>query len=70
MAVSWQDLTDDERTALKRMNRSPYPTLSNEMGRRLIALGLAEARASGIGINRAGRELVINALLGGRRPER
>lgn len=70
MDISWQDLTDDERTALKRMNRGPYQDIRLEMGQRLVALGLAEMRANGIGISRAGREMVINALLGARAPER
>lgn len=64
MTVTWSDLTDEERTALKRMNRGPYPSLSKALAERLIFLGLAEERASGIGINRTGRELVIATLLG------
>lgn len=63
MSIEWKDLTKDEQTALKRMNRGPYPDLSKDMADRLIALGLAQERASGVGINRQGRELVINALL-------
>jgi hypothetical protein len=64
MTVRWGDLTDEEQTALKRMNRGPYPALSKELAERLVFLGLAEKRPHGTGINRAGRELVINTLLG------
>ena len=66
VAVTWTDLTDDERTALKRMNRGPYPQLSTDLARRLISLGLAVERPSGVGISRDGRDLVINALLAAR----
>ncbi|MBN9071307.1 MAG: hypothetical protein J0H34_06805 [Rhizobiales bacterium] len=61
--VSWDDLTEAERTALKRLNRGFYPGLSQELGERLTGLGLAVARPDGIGISRAGRELVIDTLL-------
>ena len=64
--TTWQDLDDDERTALKRLNRGPYPALPEAVGNRLIALGLAERRPAGIGINRAGRDLVIATLLAAR----
>jgi hypothetical protein len=64
--IGWNELTKDEQTALKRMNRGPYPELSAQMAERLIALGLAEDRPRGIGINRAGRDLVINTLLAAR----
>jgi hypothetical protein len=67
MTVAWDDLTEDERTALKRMNRGPYPELSAALGARLVALGLAQERPAGIGISRAGRELVIETLLAARR---
>lgn len=63
MMLEWDDLADDEKTALRRMNRGPYPELSKEMAERLIALGLAEERPTGVGINKAGRELVIDSLL-------
>lgn len=66
MTVTWNDLTDEERTALKRMNRGPYPSLSRAVAERLVSLGLAEERSGGTGINRAGRELVIRTLLGAR----
>lgn len=66
MPVTWDDLTEDERTALKRMNRGPYPELSAELGRRLVTLGLAVYRPNGAGISREGRELVINMLLSAR----
>ena len=66
MTIGWDDLTGEEQTALKRMNRGPYPALLNSMAERLVSLGLAEERPSGIGINRAGRELVIGTLLGAR----
>ncbi|MGD9812438.1 MAG: hypothetical protein AB7U35_14090 [Sphingobium sp.] len=62
-AATWGDLSEDERTALKRMNRGPYPALTQAMGQRLIELGLAVPRADGVGISRAGRELVIGRLL-------
>ncbi|BCG97949.1 hypothetical protein MesoLj131a_68130 (plasmid) [Mesorhizobium sp. 131-2-1] len=67
MTVIWDDLTEEERTALKRMNRGPYPSLSKALAERLVFLGLAEARLGGTGINRAGRELVIGTLLSARR---
>lgn len=67
MAIAWQDLNEEEKLALKRMNRGPYPALSKALAERLIFLELAEARPSGIGITRAGRELVINTLLNVRR---
>ena len=61
--VDWADLSDDERTALKRLNRGPYPALPSDLAQRLIARGLAVQRENGIGISRDGRELVINTLL-------
>lgn len=67
--VAWADLSEAERTALKRMNRGPYAALAQELGRRLVGLGLAVARPDGVGISRAGRELVINALLDARRDD-
>lgn len=66
MAISWDDLAEEERTALKRMNRGPYPALSKALAERLISLGLAERRTSGVGINREGRQLVIDTLLAAR----
>lgn len=66
MAVNWEDLDDNEQTALKRMNRGPYPALSEVLAERLISLGLAERRPSGVGINRVGRQLVIDTLLAAR----
>lgn len=66
MTVSWDDLTKDEQTALKRMNRGLYPGLPSAIAERLVFFGLAEERPGGIGINRVGRELVINTLLGAR----
>jgi len=67
--VAWADLPEAERTALKRMNRGPYPALAPELGRRLVGLGLAVARPDGVGISRAGRALVIGALLDARRDD-
>lgn len=67
MTIDWDDLTKDEQTALKRMNRGPHPTLSRKLAERLIFLGLATERPNGVGISRAGRELVIGKLLGARR---
>ncbi|MFC5386220.1 hypothetical protein ACFPLB_09615 [Aquamicrobium segne] len=64
--TSWSDLTEEERTALKRMNRGPYPQLTPELAQRLIERGLAVQRENGVGISREGRELVINMLLGQR----
>ncbi|HEY4191733.1 MAG TPA: hypothetical protein VGM46_03730 [Mesorhizobium sp.] len=61
--IGWNDLTKDEQTALKRMNRGPYPDLEPAMAQRLIALGLAQDRPRGIGISRTGRDLVITTLL-------
>ena len=66
MAIGWNELTRDEQTALKRMNRGPYPALPKALAERLIALGLAEDRPRGVGINRTGRELVISTLLAAR----
>ena len=66
MAIGWSDLTQDEQTALKRMNRGPYPGLTATLAERLISLGLAVERPAGIGISRVGRELVISTLLGAR----
>jgi hypothetical protein len=66
VAIEWKDLGEEEKTALKRMNRGPYPELDPALGDRLIALGLAESRPRGIGINRTGRELVISMLLSAR----
>lgn len=66
MAVAWSDLDEEEKTAMKRMNRGPYPALPPELGQRLIARGLAVRREGGIGISREGRELVIAVLLEGR----
>ena len=63
MPVNWTDLDESEQTALKRLNRGPYPELQADMAGRLIALGLAERRPRGVGINRDGRELVISILL-------
>lgn len=63
MTVAWEELGDDERTALMRMNRGPYAALPQPLADRLIALGLAEQRPNGVGINRTGRELVIGRLL-------
>lgn len=63
MAPNWDDLQEEQKAALRRMNRGPYPELSVELADQLIALGLAERRANAVGINRAGRELVINSLL-------
>lgn len=65
-AVAWAELSEVERTALKRMNRGPYAALDEALGQRLVGLGLAVARPDGVGISRAGRELVINALLDAR----
>lgn len=66
MTIDWNELTKDEQTALKRMNRGPYPELQPAMADRLITLGLAEARPRGVGINRNGRDLVITTLLAAR----
>lgn len=66
MTVMWDDLGEEEKIALKRMNRGPYPGLSKSLAERLISRGLAEERPQGVGISRAGRELVIATLLGAR----
>ena len=66
MPIEWADLSGDERTALKRMNRGPYPNLDSRTAERLVALGLAVERPGGVGISREGRELVINTLLAAR----
>ena len=64
MTIAWDDLTKEEQAALKRMNRGVHPALPTAMAVRLVSLGLAVERSNGIGINRAGRELVIDILLG------
>ncbi|MBN9242155.1 MAG: hypothetical protein J0I98_05125 [Mesorhizobium sp.] len=64
--VDWSALTADERTALKRLNRGPYPGLDAVTAERLLALGLVASRPAGVGISRAGRELVIATLLAAR----
>lgn len=69
MTIGWKELSKDEQTALKRMNRGPYPQLPAELAERLIDLGLAQERANGVGISRAGRELVIATLLEARADE-
>jgi hypothetical protein len=61
--VAWYDLAADEQAALKRLNRAVDPALDGELAARLVALGLAVPRQDGIGISRAGRALVIDALL-------
>jgi len=66
MPIEWADLSEDERTALKRMNRGPYPNLDSRIAQRLASLGLAVERPGGVGISREGRELVINTLLAAR----
>lgn len=66
MAVAWDELDEDEKTALRRLNRGPYPELAPALAERLIARGLAVRRERGVGINREGRELVIATLLAGR----
>lgn len=66
MTIGWETLTREEQTALKRMNRGPYPALPEALAARLISLGLAQERPGGIGISRAGRELVIGTLLAAR----
>ena len=65
-SVTWDDLAEEERTVLKRMNRGPYDGVPPEMAERLTTLGLAVRRDDGIGISRLGRELVIARLLHGR----
>ena len=67
--ISWDDLNADEQTALKRRNRGAYPALSPDLAARLISLGLAEERSTGVGINRTGRTLVIDYLIGATRTE-
>lgn len=67
--IGWSDLSEAERTALKRLNRGPYPGLDETVGLRLVDLGLAASRPGGIGISRIGREMVINMLLDSRQKE-
>ncbi len=64
-----RDISEAERTALKRLNRGPYPGLDETVGLRLVDLGLAASRPGGIGISRIGREMVINMLLDSRQKE-
>src|SRR5690606_15658299 len=66
MPVTWDDLTGEERTALKRMNRGPYSGLSPAPTERLMSRGLVVQRPGGPGISREGRELVIKTLLAAR----
>lgn len=63
-AVAWSDLAPAEQAALMRLNRGRGSALDETIGARLVALGVAAARPSGIGITRSGRELVIARLLG------
>jgi len=56
-------LSPQEQLALKRLNRGHDPGPDSATAARLLELGLAARRQQGIGISRAGRELVINALL-------
>ena len=65
-AIRWSDLSADEQTALKRLNRGPYQGLDAATAERMLALGLVASRPAGIGISRAGRELVISTLLAAR----
>jgi hypothetical protein len=65
-AVDWNELSPEEQLALKRLNRGHDPGLDPATAERLLQRGLAARRPQGIGISRAGRELVINVLL---RPE-
>ena len=65
-AIRWSDLSADEQTALKRLNRGPYQDLDAATTERLLALGLVASRPTGIGISRIGRELVISTLLAAR----
>ena len=67
--VTWDDLSEPERIALKRMNRGPYPALEEAVGLRLVDLGLAVTRSGEIGISRHGRELVITTLLKARQDD-
>lgn len=67
--VTWEDLSEAEQTALKRMNRGYYPDLDEALGERLTHLGLAVRRPEGTGISRKGRALVIDRLLEGRRED-
>ncbi|MBX3530344.1 MAG: hypothetical protein KF849_07040 [Rhizobiaceae bacterium] len=61
--VAWGDLASDEQAALKRLNRAADVRLRPELEARLVSLGLAARRPDGVGISRAGRALVIDALL-------
>jgi hypothetical protein len=61
--VEWDDLSSQEQLALKRLNRGHDPHLDPAMAERLLALGLVAERPQGMGISRAGRELVIEVLL-------
>lgn len=65
-AVDWDALSAEEQRALKRLNRGHDSHLDPATAERLLELGLAARRPQGIGISRAGRELVISVLL---RPE-
>jgi hypothetical protein len=61
--IEWDELSPEEQLALKRLNRGHDPHLDPATAERLLELGLAAKRPQGIGISRAGRELVINVLL-------
>ncbi len=62
-AVGWDDLDPAAQAALMRLNRGHADGIDPPAGERLKALGLAVARATGLGITRAGRELAVAALL-------
>jgi hypothetical protein len=65
--MDWSDLGEDEKSALKRLNRGPYPDMPEAMQARLMALGLVQETRHGLRISREGREMVIAALLGARK---
>ena len=63
MALSWNDLTPEERDTLVALSLGPVLSLTPVMVHRLKALGLAEQTLGGTIITVAGRELVLRTNL-------
>jgi hypothetical protein len=65
--MEWTELGKEEQSALKRLNRGPYPDMPEAMRGRLMELGLMQETRHGLRISREGREMVITALLAARK---
>jgi hypothetical protein len=62
MGLRLTDLNTAEWHTLARLDRSgPIPNIATEAVFRLIELGLAERQGGGIGVTRAGKELLATA---------